>query len=110
MANRTAYRFRSSLRTFHDVTLIGLMTMSLLVWGCSKPEPREAKSVDAPQPPATEVNTRSGAQTDEALPPIVKTAWKGDLDQILQRRVVRVLVPFRRPEFFYLDGRPVGIL
>jgi membrane-bound lytic murein transglycosylase MltF len=84
--------------------------MSLLVWGCSKPEPREAKSVDAPQPPATEVNTRLGPQMDEALPPIVKTAWKGDLDLILHRRVVRVLVPFRRPEFFYLDGRPVGIL
>jgi membrane-bound lytic murein transglycosylase MltF len=27
-----------------------------------------------------------------------------------RRRVVRVLVPFRRPEFFYMEGRPVGIL
>jgi membrane-bound lytic murein transglycosylase MltF len=45
-----------------------------------------------------------------AIPPILKTPWKGDLDQIVKRRVVRVLVPFRRPEFFYLDGRPAGIL
>ncbi len=27
-----------------------------------------------------------------------------------KRRVVRVLVPFRRPEFFYMEGRPTGIL
>jgi membrane-bound lytic murein transglycosylase MltF len=27
-----------------------------------------------------------------------------------KRRVVRVLVPFRRPEFFYMDGHPAGIL
>jgi hypothetical protein len=43
---------------------------------------------------------------DEALPPILKTAWKGDLDDIVKRRVVRVLVPFRRPEFLY--GWPSG--
>jgi membrane-bound lytic murein transglycosylase MltF len=41
---------------------------------------------------------------------VLRTPWKGDLDQMAQRRVVRVLVPFRRPEFFYIDGRPVGIL
>jgi membrane-bound lytic murein transglycosylase MltF len=50
------------------------------------------------------------AAGDEDLPPIVKTAWKGDLDEMAKRRVVRVLVPFRRPEFFYMDGRPAGIL
>lgn len=26
-----------------------------------------------------------------------------------KRRVVRVLVPYRRPEFFYMEGRPAGI-
>ena len=47
---------------------------------------------------------------DERLPPILKTAWKGDLDEIVKRRVVRVLVPFRRPGFLYIDGQPAGIL
>jgi membrane-bound lytic murein transglycosylase MltF len=48
--------------------------------------------------------------TGEDLPPIVKTPWKGDLDEMVKRRVVRVLVPFRRPEFFYMEGRPAGLL
>ena len=50
------------------------------------------------------------AKWTEALPPILKAAWRGDLNEIVKRRVVRVLVPFRRPEFFYMDGRPVGVL
>ena len=78
--------------------------------GCSKPASREAKS-DAAAPPAkSDVSAQSAGLTDEALPPILKIAWKGDLDEIVKRRVVRVLVPFRRPEFFYMDGRPVGVL
>ncbi len=44
------------------------------------------------------------------MPPALRTPWKGDLNEIAQRHVVRVLVPFRRPEFFYVDGHPVGIL
>ena len=47
---------------------------------------------------------------DEDLPPVVKLPWKGDLDAIAKRRALRVLVPFRRPEFFYMEGHPVGIL
>ncbi|HKD10378.1 MAG TPA: transglycosylase SLT domain-containing protein [Bryobacteraceae bacterium] len=46
---------------------------------------------------------------DESLPPALRAPWKGDLDGMAPRRIVRVLVPFRRPEFFYMDGRPVGI-
>jgi membrane-bound lytic murein transglycosylase MltF len=90
--------------------LVGLTTMSLLVWGCSKPASREAKSAAAAQPVQADVSTNSATPMDEALPPILKAAWKGDLDEIVKRRVVRVLVPFRRPEFFYIDGRPAGIL
>ena len=47
---------------------------------------------------------------DEALPPVLRKPWKGDLDEMVKRRVVRVLLPFRRPEFFYMDGHPAGIL
>jgi membrane-bound lytic murein transglycosylase MltF len=47
---------------------------------------------------------------DDTLPPALRTPWKGDLDEMVKRRVVRVLLPFRRPEFFYMDGRPAGIL
>ena len=47
---------------------------------------------------------------DETLPPALRTPWKGDLDEMLKRRVVRVLLPYHRPEFFYMEGRPAGIL
>jgi membrane-bound lytic murein transglycosylase MltF len=47
---------------------------------------------------------------DETLPPALRTPWKGDLDEMLKRRVVRVLLPYRRPEFFYMEACPAGIL
>jgi membrane-bound lytic murein transglycosylase MltF len=47
---------------------------------------------------------------DETLPPALRTPWKGDLDEMLKRRVVRVLLPYHRPEFFYMEGCPAGIL
>ena len=58
----------------------------------------------------SDISAQSAGLTDAELPPILKIAWRGDLDEIVKRRVVRVLVPFRRPEFFFMDGRPVGVL
>ena len=89
---------------------IGIALLALLVCGCSK-GPRsdaaaEAKSAAA-QPAS--IPTRP-AEMDETLPPILRTPWKGDLDKMVERRVVRVLLPFRRPEFFYMDGHPAGVL
>ena len=120
MANSSViHSFRSPYRTWRIVTLIGLTTMSLLVSGCSKPasvpseaksESRDAKAEGATPSPKADVSTQPTSAMDETLPPILKTAWKGDLDEMVKRRVVRVLVPFRRPEFFYMEGRPVGIL
>ena len=111
--------FRPPSRTLRSVTLAGLTAMSLLVLGCSKPasvpieaksDSHEAKSDGTTQPPKTDVSAQGADATDELLPPILKVAWKGDLDEMVKRRIVRVLVPFRRPEFFYMEGRPVGFL
>jgi membrane-bound lytic murein transglycosylase MltF len=94
--------------------------LSLCVLACSggtSPEQPQAPATqkDATSPsetPATQKNAadQQAVSVDEDLPPIVKTPWKGDLDEMVKRRVVRVMVPFRRPEFFYMEGRPVGIL
>ena len=117
--NLVIYSFRSPYRTLRSVTLAGLTAMSLLVLGCSKPasvpieaksDSHEAKSDGTTQPPKTDVSAQRADATDELLPPILKVAWKGDLDEMVKRRIVRVLVPFRRPEFFYMEGRPVGFL
>jgi len=80
---------------------------SLLVLVCSGVfTPGRIQAFGAQQKPADP----QVAAGDEDLPPIIKTPWKGDLDDMAKRRVVRVLVPYRRPEFFYMDGRPAGIL
>jgi membrane-bound lytic murein transglycosylase MltF len=81
--------------------------LSLLVLICSGVgSPGQTQAPGAPKNAATP----QVAAGDEDLPPIVKTPWKGDLDEMAKRRVVRVLVPYRRPEFFFMEGRPAGIL
>ena len=94
--------------------------LSLCVLGCSSgnsPVQRQAPATSkdtATQPQAPAGPEKSAAQPvvsgNEDLPPVIKIPWKGDLDEMAKRRVVRVLVPFRRPEFFYMEGRPVGVL
>ncbi len=110
---------RSASRRIAVATALAVL-LSLCVLACSSgssplqtqapPTAKDAATkTEAPAPPE-----KPAAQTavagDEDLPPIVKTPWKGDLDEMVKRRVVRVLVPFRRPEFFYMEGRPAGIL
>jgi membrane-bound lytic murein transglycosylase MltF len=80
--------------------------------GCSRPdnqEPRSAGSSGVAQRSAPDV-ADGYAEIGEVLAPVLRTPWKGDLDEMVKRRVVRVLLPFRRPEFFYIDGHPAGIL
>jgi membrane-bound lytic murein transglycosylase MltF len=90
------------------------MLLSLCVLACSSgnsPEKPQASPDAAVQPQASpDAAVQPTASEDEDIPPIVKTPWKGDLDEMAKRRVVRVLVPFRRPEFFYMEGRPAGML
>jgi membrane-bound lytic murein transglycosylase MltF len=80
---------------------------SLLILVClAAANPGQSQAPGAPKNAAAS----QVAAGDEDLPPILKTPWKGDLDEMAKRRVVRVLVPFRRPEFFYMEGKPAGIL
>ena len=85
----------------------GLTALVLLAWGCSKSAHEQAVEVTKGEP---QKQTRSTVLESDELPLALPTPWKGDLNEIAQRHVVRVLVPFRRPEFFYVDGHPVGIL
>jgi membrane-bound lytic murein transglycosylase MltF len=58
---------------------------------------------------AQQTSAQPSGIDDEETAAILKTPFKGDLDEMVKRRVIRVLVPFRRPEFFYIDGRPAGV-
>jgi membrane-bound lytic murein transglycosylase MltF len=89
---------------------LGLSILMLLFCSCSKQPVKtntDVKQAEVPPPAAT---SAPEPPMDEAIPPILRKPWKGDLDEMVKRRAVRVLLPFRRPEFFYMDGHPVGIL
>ena len=96
------------------VGIVGMVAVSLLGWGCSQAKGPAAEKAEPAQQQAKPESKNAAAQpaasADEELPPILQKPWKGDLDEMAKRRVVRVLLPFRRPEFFYMEGRPVGVL
>ena len=98
----------ASLRIAQAVRLAALLSLCVFVCSCGSKQqpPQQASAPKAQQGPVAP----AAVSDDEDLPPIVKTPWKGDLDEMVKRRVVRVLVPFRRPEFFYMEGRPAGVL
>jgi membrane-bound lytic murein transglycosylase MltF len=90
------------LMGWRTAVVIGLAVLALSAWGCSKSK--------APEQTATKTEPAPAMAEDEAMPAIVRTPWKGDLDEMVKRRAVRVLVPYRRPEYFYMEGHAVGIL
>jgi membrane-bound lytic murein transglycosylase MltF len=106
----------SSCDRHHTHVEIGLVLLVLLICGCTKksrPESVADTSVadtKSAAPQASSLPAQPQSELDEILPPALRKPWKGDLNQIVKRRVVRVLLPFRRPEFFYMEGRPAGIL
>ena len=114
-----APRPRRAFRRLADAAKLSvLLTICILVGssgssaGQPQASPAAKKAAAQPQAPATpnKAAAQPAASGDVDLPPIVKLPWKGDLDAIAKRRALRVLVPFRRPEFFYMEGQPVGIL
>jgi len=53
-------------------------------------------------------DTSAGPPTPRALPTKVGS-WKGDFDGMVQRRLIRFLVPFSRTFYFNDKGRPHGL-
>jgi membrane-bound lytic murein transglycosylase MltF len=116
---QTASARNASLRSAEAITLAALLSLCALAGSCqsgsrdapaSEPTKKDAAAPAAPQKEPAKEAAQPAAPADEDIPPILKTPWKGDLDEMAKRRIVRVLTPFRRPEFFYMEGRPAGIL
>jgi membrane-bound lytic murein transglycosylase MltF len=86
--------------------------LALAAVSCSKPtveEKREPAGAAVPSSPVA-AKTIPEAQLSDDFPPIVRDAWKGDLDEMAKRRVIRVLLPYRTPDFFFDDTKPAGVL
>ena len=66
-----------------------------------------AAAADVEAAPAADVEA-----PPEDLPPMPYSAiwrsWQGDYDGMVERRVIRALVPFGGYQFYYEDGRPRG--
>jgi membrane-bound lytic murein transglycosylase MltF len=77
----------------------------------SEKDPAEsvAAIVDEPAPPPAE----EYPQVDDILPEPMATLWQpwnGDFDGMIERRVIRVLVPFGGYQYYYVRGRPRGAI
>ncbi len=101
----------SALR--NTLAVAGFATLALLTSGCSRESTQKQVQDQSKQDHATNEPQKAREATvldSDELPAVLRKPWKGDLNEIVQRRVLRVLVPYRRPEFFFVDGQPVGIL
>jgi membrane-bound lytic murein transglycosylase MltF len=79
---------------------------SATVAEASAKEPISTESVDEPALPAPR-------SLDELLPEKLEQlvdTWHGDLDAMIERRVIRVLVVSGSPQFFYYRGKPRGMV
>lgn len=86
-----------------------LLPLVLLLVSCSKPAADQTSNgtpaAESLPPPVAEAEPDS-----PAIQRLARTKLTGDLDQLAKGRIIRVLAPFRRPEYFFFEGKPAGIL
>ena len=117
-----------TIRQNASVLLCGALCLAvlLLLTACSDPQANEQAEpqIEAAAPnetasaPLTE-STEAQEQPSETLPSLdellpeqfgdLTAPWFGDLDGMVERRVIRVLVVSGGPQFFYYNGKPRGM-
>jgi len=104
-------RHLSTRRYWIRALLAAMLAMQGIVVAGAEPPATAAKSATptaaaTPTPPATGVPAAAAPKRQLSL---VGKPWKGDFDQILQRRMLRVLIPYSRTLYFTDKGRERGI-
>src|SRR5262249_59183480 len=69
-----------------------------------KPPP---KAAPRPQPDAPKPAADAGAKSQASA--VERKVWTGDLDGMIKRRVIRVLVPYNRTHYFIDKGVQRGL-
>jgi len=99
---------------------LSIFVVLVIFTGCDADEPEQQATepvieVVAEGPAAEEAESTEEApvnpSTGELLPmpfSAIWTPWKGDYEGMIERRVVRVLVPYGGYQFYYEDGQPRG--
>lgn len=94
-----------------------LLAVGLLLGGCGRSEPPAA----APGADASTPSTPAGQASDpapetaldlpdEGLAAVALAPWKGDLDGMIERRVIRVLTTYSKTQFFIDKGTQRGLV
>jgi len=87
---------------------LGLLVATVLLGACGKetaPSP-EAPAASAPEPEAV----AEVAIPDTGVAAVALAKWTGDLDGMVERRLVRVLTNYSRTSFFIDGGTPRGLV
>jgi membrane-bound lytic murein transglycosylase MltF len=91
-----------------SIVPVVLTVAAFLAIGCSSQTPAGEAPPPADQPTAEPL---SPAETSDAPPAAdaVVRRWTGDLDGMIERRLVRVLVPYSKTQFFIDHGTQRGL-
>ena len=76
-------------------------------------DPQQSSQVIVEEEPAPEEMLEEYPAVADILPEPMATLWlpwQGDLDGMIERRVIRVLVPFGGYQYYYVRGRPRGAI
>ena len=75
--------------------------------------PQQSSQAIVDEEPAPEEMPEEYPSVGDILPEPMATLWQpwhGDLDGLIERRVIRVLVPFGGYQYYYVRGRPRGAI
>jgi len=90
-----------------------VLGLALMLAACSKPEPAPVE--DEPEPTTAESSSPSTAPQPElselgsALFQPLNNRFTGGLQEMIERRAIRVVVVPTRTQYWIHDGRPIGI-
>jgi membrane-bound lytic murein transglycosylase MltF len=90
---------------------IALLMAGLLGAGCGKePEPTAAAAPQAAAPAAAPEPDSTVDMPDSGIAAIALAPWTGDLDGMIERRVIRVLTTYSKTSFFIDRGSQRGLV
>lgn len=100
---------------FHLRTVVIIVSALFFLGACEKSTSSDPtdEAVLAQAGPATEITEIQANENDKALEELERDSrsltLKGDLDAMLERGSIRVLVPYNKTFFFYEGARPRGL-
>jgi membrane-bound lytic murein transglycosylase MltF len=90
-------------------SIAALMCAGAVLAGCSKPSPQNDPAVSGAAASDAPVSPETTLDLPDALRSQIDETFTGDLDAMLNRRLIRAGVPFNRTFFFIDKGTPRGV-